>query len=274
MFAAFSNHAALAQQEPQGRHPAEDALRVFAVACASCHGPDLAKPKGRFGYVLDLQRIASNPEMVIPGRPDESELWQLVHRDEMPPPDAPTGPLTASQKEAVRMWIEAGASAEPSEYPEPPRVPTPASAEPSAPAKSLRLWAAVGSLHLLVLHFPIALLLSAAVGELWFAWRGAKTPSPAVHFCVLLGSAGAIVAAVLGWVHAAHGHGIGQPATLALHRWLGTVAAGWSAGTAALSVREQGTGVRTEWFRVSLVAGAMLVGAAAHFGGRLVHGPE
>ena len=73
MFAAFSNHAALAQQEPQGRHPAEEARRVFAATCASCHGPDLAKPKGRFGYVLDLQRIASNPEIVIPGRPDESE---------------------------------------------------------------------------------------------------------------------------------------------------------------------------------------------------------
>ena len=37
---------------------------------AGCHGPDLAKPKGRFGYVLDLRRIASNPEMVIPQSTD------------------------------------------------------------------------------------------------------------------------------------------------------------------------------------------------------------
>ena len=31
--------------------------------------------------------VAGNPEMVIPERPDESEFWVLVHRDEMPPAD-------------------------------------------------------------------------------------------------------------------------------------------------------------------------------------------
>src|SRR5438874_6598223 len=75
---------------------------VFAAKCAGCHGSDLAKPKGRFGYVLDLRRVAGNPEMVIPSRPDESELWVLVSRGEMPPPDSPHGPLSAAEQELVR----------------------------------------------------------------------------------------------------------------------------------------------------------------------------
>ncbi len=77
--------------------------------CAACHGPDLAKPEGRFGYVLDLRRIAANPEMVIPGSPDESELWVLVKKGEMPPPDSADVPLTEIQKEIIRTWIESGA---------------------------------------------------------------------------------------------------------------------------------------------------------------------
>src|SRR5262249_23562337 len=72
------------------RDLASEVRDVFAAKCAGCHGSDLAKPKGRFGYVLDLARVASNPEMVVPFRPSESELWELVQHGEMPPADAPT----------------------------------------------------------------------------------------------------------------------------------------------------------------------------------------
>src|SRR4051794_4981849 len=78
---------------------AADVRAVFSAKCAACHGPDLAKPKGRFGYVLDLGRVAGNREMVVPGAPDESELWELVRRGEMPPADSPGGPLIADQQE-------------------------------------------------------------------------------------------------------------------------------------------------------------------------------
>ncbi len=98
-----------AQSTPQAKNPAEEARAIFKAKCASCHGPDLERPKGRFGYVLDLGKIAANPEMVIPGRPAESELWALVEHDEMPPPDSPHGPLTPVQKETLRNWIAVGA---------------------------------------------------------------------------------------------------------------------------------------------------------------------
>jgi mono/diheme cytochrome c family protein len=92
-----------------GPDPAAAARAVFAARCAGCHGPDLRRPRGRFGYVLDLRRVAGNPEMVIPFKPGESELWLLVRQNEMPPPDAPSGSLTAREKEVIRAWIAAGA---------------------------------------------------------------------------------------------------------------------------------------------------------------------
>jgi mono/diheme cytochrome c family protein len=84
---------------------------IFAAKCAGCHSANLVKPRGRFGYVLDLARVAANPEMVVPSSPDESEIWELVRRGEMPPADAPTGPLSNEQKELIRAWIAAGAPA-------------------------------------------------------------------------------------------------------------------------------------------------------------------
>src|SRR2546430_16264584 len=82
--------------------PAADVRAVFSAKCTACHGPNLAKPEGRFGYVLDLARVASNREMVVPSSPDESELWELVRRGEMPPEDSPTGSLSAAEKETIQ----------------------------------------------------------------------------------------------------------------------------------------------------------------------------
>ena len=82
---------------------------IFSAKCAGCHGADLAKPEGRFGYVLDLARVASNREIVVPSSPDESELWVLISLGEMPPDDSSTGALSQEEKEAIRSWIAAGA---------------------------------------------------------------------------------------------------------------------------------------------------------------------
>ncbi len=97
------------------RDLASETRFIFSAKCAGCHGPNLSKPKGRFGYVLDLARVAANREMVVPSFPDESELWELVGRGEMPPEDAPTGPLSAEEKGVIRAWIAAGAPANPQE---------------------------------------------------------------------------------------------------------------------------------------------------------------
>src|SRR5205809_76697 len=115
------------------RDLAAEVRSVFAAKCVGCHGPDLAKPKGRFGYVLDLARVAGNREMVVPSAPDESELWVLVRRGEMPPDDSPAGPLTKEQQEVIRVWIAAGAPAAASGAPDTNPPPT---ADPSEGASS------------------------------------------------------------------------------------------------------------------------------------------
>jgi uncharacterized membrane protein/mono/diheme cytochrome c family protein len=257
--------------------PAAEVRAVFAARCAGCHGPALAKPKGRFGYVHDLARVAGNREMVVPGAPDESELWELVRRGEMPPEDSPTGPLTADQKEAIRTWIAAGAPAG-----ELPSVAAASSAADKPPATSALAWSfrRFGRLHVVVVHFPIALLIAAAVGEAWSARRarrrvvGGAPLAPAVHYCVVLGAIGAVAAAALGWLDAWGGAGVGMPATLRLHRWLGTTTVGVAVVAAVLSTRDERRGVRSGWALLALLVAAVLVAATGHLGGTLVFGDD
>jgi uncharacterized membrane protein/mono/diheme cytochrome c family protein len=261
---------------PQGTGDLPSKVRaVFSAKCAGCHGATLAKPKGRFGYVLDLERVANNREMIVPGSPAESELWQAVQHSEMPPADSPTGALTASEKEVIEKWIQAGAPAETSGRPPEPPLAQPSQAVeagPTSPAVAGRLMAWLGNFHLLALHFPIALLLAAALGEFWSVVRRSDVPAPAVRFCVDLGATAAVITVALGWLHALAGHGASMPQVLALHRWLGTTVAVWASLTAVQVEWDQRTGVRRLWTRLLLFVGALLTAVAAHFGGTLAQG--
>ena len=249
---------------------------VFAAKCAACHGPDLAKPKGRFGYVLDLRRVAGNPEMVIPSRPDESELWVLVNRGEMPPPDSPHGPLTTAEKETVRSWIATGApdvkplalGSSATDLPDPP---SPAPVSVPTTDRVLRF---MGKFHLLALHLPIALMLAAGLGEIVSVWRRSREPSAAVQFCLPLAALAAVPTVALGWFHAAAGNGVGSPQLLLLHRWLGTVAGAWVIGTAGCAEWDARRGFRSRGVRAALAVGITLVAAAAHIGGLMAHGRD
>src|SRR5205807_4133721 len=125
-----------------------------------CHGPNLVKPKGRFGYVLDLARVASNREMVVPSSPDESELWELVSKAEMPPPDSPTGPLSSAQKEVIHAWIAAGAPTAASTGSAGVPAPEPEPQQDVAPVSApVHVATILGSLHVVIVHFPIGLLI-------------------------------------------------------------------------------------------------------------------
>lgn len=249
---------------------ASETRSIFAAKCAGCHGADLAKPKGRFGYVLDLARVAANPEMVIPSFPDESEMWQLVRLGEMPPENSPTGPLSQDEKEVIRSWIAGGAIAITSAELNPPET----SLGAPTPLVEKHILRRLAPFHLVAVHFPIALLIAAAFAELRSARYGAGIPPPEVRFCVLLGAASAVVAASLGWIHAGNGYGAGALRILGLHRWIGTTAAAWAVCTAFFSEREERRGMRSQWFRAWLFVGAILVAVEGHFGGMLVHGDD
>ena len=194
----------------QGQELAGRVQALFVGKCAECHGPHGTRSKAKFDYVADLERVASNPELVVPLQPDQSRLWRMVRRNQMPPEGSGAGPLTAEQKGAVRAWIAAGAPPPaPGQVSPPPERCTPADeGEPAGrpyPSLLTHLVGWLGRFHVLVVHFPIALLVAAAVREGWSWWLGLRMPTPAVRFCVLLGAAGATVGAVLGWLEATFG---------------------------------------------------------------------
>ncbi len=264
---------ARAQPNAPVRTLGNDVRGVFATRCVACHGPDLVKPKGRFGYVLDLQRVAGNPEMVIPHRPDESELWVLVQRNEMPPSYSPSGALTSEQKEIIRAWIAAGApDASAVALDSPPVIepkPTAPAQEHMAAADRIVNW--LGKFHLLLLHFPIALIFGAGIGEVLSVWRHSR-PSEAVRFCLWLAALAALPTAGLGWLYAAAGNGVGSPQLLMAHRYLGTITAVWLVITAICAEIDARRGVRSRSVWFLLASGVFLTAITAHLGGLLDRG--
>jgi uncharacterized membrane protein/mono/diheme cytochrome c family protein len=247
---------------------------IFEAKCLDCHGPELPRPKGKFGYVLDLKRMAENPEYVIRGHPENSELFKMIFTDEMPGEDANVPPLTPDEKEIVRRWIELDA----------PPAPAPAdTAAPSAvvvvkrPEMSLLKHALrwLGRFHPVSTHFPVALMFVAVLAEGLAWWTRRESWLQTVRFLVILAALGAVSAAVLGWVNASFTSYVGQSAAiLQWHRWLGTGSALWALVCAALVVVskcDEGTSDRQR-FRGALLLGAALVGIAGFLGSALIYG--
>jgi uncharacterized membrane protein/mono/diheme cytochrome c family protein len=295
LFGTAGNQLVAAEATSPPRDIGREVLGVFAAKCAACHGPELPKPMGRFGYVLDLKRLAGDMEKVIPPNPDESELWGLVERNEMPPADSPRGALTKEQKDTIRQWIAAGAPdalavdpkaavSEPASAPAAARSESTVAAPAELPAaERVLLW--LGKLHLLLLHFPIALVVAAGVAELLSFARlemrpfippaqTKSSPSESVRFCLWLAALAAIPTAAAGWLFAAAENGAGSPQILIAHRWLGTVTAAWLAIAAIVAERDARRGVRSHFVRLWLLLAILATAITAHLGGLLARGAD
>ena len=85
---------------------ATEVHRIFKEKCADCHGSHLPKPKGRFGFVLDLGRVGKVADYVTPGDAEKSEIYQMVLHNEMPGEDADVPPLTPDELKTVAAWIK------------------------------------------------------------------------------------------------------------------------------------------------------------------------
>jgi len=274
---ALTSFARAADDKAEGVKLAGKVREIFEAKCLDCHGPELPRPKGKFGYVLDLKRVAENPDYVERGHPDKSELYKMVLHDDMPGEDANVPPLTPEEKNIVKRWIELGA----------PDAPAPVAGEASpAPAKvaaetkpQMPLWKQalrwIGRFHPVSTHFPVALMFVAvfAEGIAWFTRRDSWLQT--VRFLVVLAAFGAIGAAVLGWINAYFASYTGQLAPiLKWHRWLGTSTAVWSlicAGLVMINECREGSKERQR-FRGALLLGAALVGISGFLGSALIYG--
>lgn len=132
----------------------------------------------------------------------------------------------------------------------------------------------LGKFHPVVVHFPIGLVIAAALAEFLFLITNRSSLANAALYCLSFGAAGAITATVLGW--AAVSGGVHYSGCLALafdlHQWLGmgtTILVVTSLILAALSQRNR----QFRWgYRITLFVSALLLGATGYYGGMLVYG--
>ena len=80
--------------------------RVLARNCLDCH--DAASRKGDLNLSQKSAAFAGGEsgKVVVPGKPGDSLLWQLIEKGDMP---AEGAPLTSDEKKTIRKWIEQGA---------------------------------------------------------------------------------------------------------------------------------------------------------------------
>jgi len=131
--------------------------------------------------------------------------------------------------------------------------------------------------HVVVVHFPVALLMLLALIEV-LRWRR-KTGSmdQTVAFIAVITALSSIVAIVQGLMLEGDGHGDGAHARLLfLHKWLGIVTGVVAIGTAVIAFRRQlgDTPGLTKLYRAFVLPGAALVSLTGHFGGQMIHGED
>jgi mono/diheme cytochrome c family protein len=91
---------------------AKEVWPVLQARCVECHGPDRQKAGMRLDSPEAIAKGSENGPVLVAGKPDES---LLLKRISLPPDDVdimpPKGdPLTKEQIEAIRRWVEGGAS--------------------------------------------------------------------------------------------------------------------------------------------------------------------
>jgi len=134
--------------------------------------------------------------------------------------------------------------------------------------------ALLGRLHPLLIHFPIALVIGAAVAEVATMvtadgrWRTVAITN------VRAGALLAIAAAIAGWRLAGHPGGE-TPSILEWHRWLGTIGAGTAIVAAVATARLNRRSAADVWlYRAALFAAGAVIAVTGHLGGLLVWGAD
>ena len=134
--------------------------------------------------------------------------------------------------------------------------------------------ALIGRLHPLLVHFPIGLVLIAAVAELVAMTTGLWNWRVVAVANVRVGAVFGIGAAIAGWLLASS-PGLAAMSSLEWHRWLGTIAAVAVSGAALATEGAGGRSPFALWvYRITLFWAAALVAVTGHLGALLVWGAD
>lgn len=94
---------------------------LLAARCYACHGALQQKAKLRLDTVDAIRRGGVSGPAIIPGEASRSLLFARVSATDLAermPPEHEGEPLSATQREVLRAWIEGGAPGVPNEVPE------------------------------------------------------------------------------------------------------------------------------------------------------------
>jgi uncharacterized membrane protein len=134
--------------------------------------------------------------------------------------------------------------------------------------------ALIGRLHPMLVHFPIGLVLIAAVAEVVVMMTHLRKWRTVAIANARVGAMFAIGAAIAGW-RLASSPGIEATSSLEWHRWLGTIAAVAVLGASLATAGARSRSPVALWvYRITLFWAASLIAVTGHIGGRLVWGAD
>ena len=93
---------------PDGESPlgfVRDIKGITAKFCFECHGAEKTEAGLDLRTVESMLKGGEGGPAIVPGKPEESLLFKMIHDEKMPPDGAMPG---AGDIERVRRWIASG----------------------------------------------------------------------------------------------------------------------------------------------------------------------
>ena len=135
----------------------------------------------------------------------------------------------------------------------------------------------IGKFHVMLVHFPIALVLCAALADLLWVITRKESFKNAGLYCLVLATISAIPTVVTGLIEASGKEFAGQYVAIAkTHAYLAIACL--VLAIAAASIRLASRGQMKKWwlgaYCILIIALAVGIAITGHYGGMLVHGKD
>jgi hypothetical protein len=80
---------------------------LLKAKCFRCHGDKVKKADLDLSTNAGIRKGSESGPVIVPGKPEESKLYEMVHTTVMPP--GKKDKLSSAEVEIIRRWIESGA---------------------------------------------------------------------------------------------------------------------------------------------------------------------